>query len=92
MTSNPRIVAFAEYRVEATSAGKGDWRVTTVDLSHGLRHEYYVHRDKLFHVQFLEPPPWTHAARFIIGTRVRRIAAAEKHAVLEAVEQLTRTK
>jgi hypothetical protein len=75
-----------EFEALATSIHRSDFRVTTIHCSNGLRHEYYVRSGQIYHVQFLSSPPWTHASQFIVGTRVRRIAAPEKHAILKAVQ------
>jgi hypothetical protein len=75
-----------EFRVEATSIHSSDWRVTTTHRGTGLRHEYYVRQGQIYHVQFMSSPPWTHSSQFIVGTKVRRIADSEKHAVLAAIK------
>jgi hypothetical protein len=75
-----------EFRVEATRIHKSDWRVTTTHRDTGLQHEYYIHQGQIYHVQFLSAPPWTHTSEFVVGTKVRRIAASERRAVLAAIQ------
>jgi hypothetical protein len=92
--SSTSVAAFAEFKVEATSVPsehrREDWRVTTTHLGTGLQHEYYIHDGQIHHVQFLSAPPWSHASRYIVGTRVKRIADSERRAVLDTVQQLSR--
>jgi hypothetical protein len=82
----PRVRFFQDFRIEGTSLGDGSsWRVTTIDETFGVKHEFFVHAGQIYHVQFHSPAPWSHLTRFVVGSRVKRIQASEKQAILAAI-------
>jgi hypothetical protein len=81
------------FEIEASSLSSGSrilgWRITSSDLTTGLRHEFYVSEGQIHHVQFQSSPPWDHASQFVVGGKVKRIMESERAAILRAVSEFT---
>jgi hypothetical protein len=83
-----QVGVFGDFKIAGTSMptvkGLG-WRITTTNQNTGLQHDFFVNDDEICHVQFQSPPPWSHQSPFVVGSRVRRIMAAERQAIQRAV-------
>jgi hypothetical protein len=84
-----KVGLFGDFKIEgsslrATSRSLG-WRITAIDQTSGLEHEFYVREGVIYHVQFQSSPPWNHSTQFTVGGRVKRIMDSEKRAILRAV-------
>jgi hypothetical protein len=83
-----QVGVFGDFKIAGTSmptaTGLG-WRITTTDQNTGLKHEFFVNQDQIYHVQSHSSPPWSHESPFVVGRRVKRILAAEKLAIQQAV-------
>ena len=75
---------FGDFKIVATGMLTG-WRITTTDQHTGLQHEFFVYDGQIYHVQFQKSPQWSHETPFVVGGRVKRIMAAEKLAIQQAV-------
>jgi len=79
---------FGDFKIAATSMPTGTglgWRITTTNQNTGLQHDFFVDDGRIYHVQFQSSPPWSHQTSFVVGSRVKRIMASEKQAILQAV-------
>jgi hypothetical protein len=78
--SSVTITAHDDFRVEARSA-MGGWKITSIDQTSGLRHEFYVQDGVIFHISLYGEP-----GQFVVGRAVGRLSDSERQAILHAVE------
>jgi hypothetical protein len=75
------IGVFGSFRIEATAVQIGSrllgWRVTTCDRTTTLQHDFFVHDGQIHHLLFQSSPPWDHSSRYVVGSRVKRLAEDE---------------
>jgi hypothetical protein len=79
-----RAYFYGKFVVEATNLSTG-WRITTIDSTIGVQHNFYVREGQLYHINFHASPPWNHATPFVVGSKVRRITDSEMRAIRRAI-------
>jgi hypothetical protein len=75
---------YGKFVVEATNLSSG-WRITTIDPTTGVQHNFYVREGQIHHINFHASPPWNHSTPFVVGSRVRRITDSEVRAIRRAI-------
>jgi hypothetical protein len=78
-----QITVVDDFRIEARCMLSG-WKVTSIDLTTGLQHSYYVQDNEVYHLDVFKDSP-----HGVVGNRVNRMREEERFAILQGVRELS---